>query len=180
MTGRGLLRRSLVAPLLLLSFAAGAAPRTAPEFTLKDVNGKKFDLADLTSAKKVVVVSFFATWCAPCQAELPALQAMQDKLGGQGLQVVAISIDDAKAIADVKPIVHDNKLTFPVLLDPDTKVVSLYNPKKTLPFTAVIDRSGNVASEHIGYLPSKQADLQKEVEGLLAATAPTDPAPAPK
>jgi peroxiredoxin len=152
---------SLLIPLL-------AAARAATPFVLDDVDGKKFDLAPHLH-KDVVVVSFFATWCTPCQAELPALQAMQDAHANDGLQVVVISVDDPKSVSGVKPLVREHHWTFPVLLDTDTKVVSTWNPKKTVPFTAVIDRDGNVAWEHMGYKSGEEKTLEDEVTKLLAA-----------
>lgn len=179
------MRRSLAAFALLV--AASIAPsahagRTATAFTLKDVYGKKFDLQP-SLGKEVVVVNFFATWCAPCMAELPTLQSLHEKYEKDGLRVVVVSIDDAKAVAKVKPLVKEQNLTFPVLLDTQTKVVSLYNPKKIVPFTVVIDRSGIVASEHFGFKAGDEVRLEEQVKGLLgsaeaAPEAKPDAAPA--
>ncbi len=169
-------------PLSLLLASPGHAERAAASFTLKDVNGKKFDLKP-SLGKDVVVVNFFATWCAPCMAELPSLQALHEKYEKDGVKVVVISIDDAKESAKVKPLVREQNLTFPVLLDTQTKVVTLYNPKKIVPFTVVIDKSGNVVSEHFGFKSGDEARLEEQVKGLLGsieAAPEATPAEAPK
>ncbi len=160
----------LFATLLASAFAFAPeawAGKAAAPFTLKDVNGKKFDLKPHLG-KDVVVVNFFATWCAPCMAELPALQALHEKYGESGVRFVLVSIDDAKDAAKVKPIVKEQKIGFPVLLDTQTKVVSLYNPKKVVPFTIVIGKDGNVASEHMGFKQGDDARLDEEIAKLLA------------
>lgn len=144
----------------------GAADRQAAPFVLKDVNGKKFDL-EAHLKKDVVLLNFFATWCAPCMAELPILQTLHEEYGDKGLQIVVVSVDDAKSVAKVKPVVREQRLTFPVVLDTQTRVVSLYNPKKIVPFTAIIDRNGMVVSEHRGYKPGDEAALIEELKGLL-------------
>lgn len=165
---RALLLSAALLASTTFAFAPGAwAGKAAAPFTLKDVNGKKFDLKPHLG-KDVVVVNFFATWCAPCMAEIPTLQDLHEKYGESGLRVILVSIDDAKDAAKVKPIVKEQKVTFPVLLDTQTKVVSLYNPKKVVPFTVVIGKDGNVASEHMGFKQGDDVRLDEEIARLLA------------
>lgn len=175
------MRRTLGALIvgLLLPLSASSGERAAAAFTLKDTFGKKFDLAPHLG-KDVVLLNFFATWCAPCMAELPSLQALQDRYGEQGLKVVVVSIDDPKSAAKVKPLIRELKLSLTVLLDTETRVVSLYNAKKSVPFTIMIGRDGNVAAEHMGFQPGDDQRLATEIEGLLGVGAtPEDPEPAP-
>lgn len=160
----------LAAFLGLAPLAAGASERTAPSFTLKDIDGKKFDLSDRLG-KDVVLVNFFATWCAPCQAELPILQRFHEKYASEGLSIVVVSIDDPKSAAKVKPLIREQKYTFPVLLDTQTKVVSLYNPKKVIPFSAIIDRAGRIHSQKFGFQPGDETKLEEELLALLKAGA---------
>lgn len=158
----------------LLLVAAGVLPavaktgKAATAFVLDDVNGKKFDLAPHLK-KDVVLVNFFATWCAPCMAELPVLQSLHEKYADQGLQIVVISVDDAKSKAKVKPLVREQGLTFPVLLDTKSAVTPIYLPKKTVPYTVIIDRAGNIVSEKRGYQPGEEVELEKKLQALLAA-----------
>lgn len=164
-------RLALVVAILAAPSVASAVDRPATAFTLPDVDGKKFDLKPHLG-KDVVVVNFFATWCTPCQAELPALQQLQEKYADKGLTIAVISIDDPKSVSGVKPLVKEHHWTFPVLLDTDTKVASTYNPKKTVPFTSVIDKNGNVVSEHMGYKPGDEKSLEDELVKLLGPAAP--------
>lgn len=173
------MRGFLLGAALLVATAASAAGKAAPTFTLKDINGKSFDLSDRLG-KDVVVVNFFATWCAPCQAELPILQRLHESYGGKGLSVVVVSIDDPKSASKVKPLIREQKYTFPVLLDTQTKVVSLYNPKKVIPFSAIIDRDGNIHAQKFGFQPGDETKLEEDLKALMAAGTelPATPAPA--
>lgn len=168
------MRSALVAVLsLCLSAAAAAAP--APAFSLPDLDGRTVSLADY--AGRVVVVDFWATWCAPCKQELPHLQRIANELGPQGLTVLAISTDDARDQPRIRPYVRREGLTMPVLLDPSSSVLGAYNPALTLPFAAIVGRDGQVVSVHAGYSPGDEVALREELIALLAATPPAPPAP---
>ena len=156
-----------MAGLTLHSTEAEAVGEAAPAFTLRDINGKQVNLADYKG--KVVLINFWATWCQPCQVEMPHLEKMHKDFADRGFVVLSISIDEARSASMVKPLVKRNGYTFPVLLDKDTSVVSQYNPSKTLPYTAVLDRSHKIRVVHQGYNPGDEVGLRAEVEGLLAA-----------
>ena len=146
---------------------AAAAGKVAPAFTLRDIANQSHSLAQYKG--KVVLVNFWATWCGPCQVEMPHLQAMADELGPKGLVVIGISADSARDASKVKPLVMSKGLTYPILLDPQTAVVSAYNPTKTLPFNVLIDRLGNIEQVFSGYNPGDEAKLRAATEKLLAA-----------
>lgn len=162
-----------------LPMAAIAGEKAAPAFALKDINGKNVDLADKLG-KDVIFLNFFATWCAPCQAELPILQRFHEKYAEKGFSVVVVSIDDPKSAAKVKPLIKEHKYTFTVLLDTQTRAISLYNPKKVVPFSVVIDRAGNIHQQKFGFQPGDEEKLEKTIVELLGTDAGKDAAvPAP-
>jgi len=146
---------------------AEAAGEAAPAFTLRDIDGKSVSLADYKG--KVVLLQFWATWCGPCQAEMPHLQKIYTELGAQGFAVLSISIDDARASSMVKPLIKKNGYTFPVLLDKDTSVVTQYNPTKSVPYAVLIDKTGKINKVHLGYNPGDETGLKAEITALLAA-----------
>lgn len=143
---------------LLIAGTAARAAETASDFTLRDVNGAEQTLSKLKG--NVVVMSFWATWCGPCKEEMPHLQAMYDELKDKGLVVLSISTDDARSASRVKPFVAKMGYTFPVLLDRESTVIGAYNPSKTLPYTVVVDRDGNVVRRTSGYNPGDETELK--------------------
>ena len=173
--------RSILVALLaatLLGASPARAAESASDFTLRDVNGAEQTLSSLKGS--VVILSFWATWCGPCKEEMPHLQAMYKDLQAQGLVVLSISTDDARSASRVKPFVMKMGYTFPVLLDRESTVIGAYNPSKTLPYTVVVDRDGNVARKTSGYNPGDEKELRAFVAGLLGgASAPATPLPAP-
>ena len=162
-------RSSLVAAALLPAFSFAAHPSAAfaaqslvnskaPEFMLTDLNGGSLDLASFRG--KVVLLDFWATWCAPCQVEMPYFAQWQRQYGSQGLQVIGISMDDDPALA--RALCAKLKLNYPVAMG-DEKVGHLYGGVLGLPLTFLIDRSGQVRARFQG-----EPDL-KAVEAQLKA-----------
>ncbi len=120
------------------------APGTPfPQFSLTNVAEET--VTNSTFNGRAVLYNFWATWCVPCVAEMPALQKLHDKLKDQGFSVVAINIDEASNLEAVKKFVQDNNITFPVLLDPN----STLSPALGLagyPESFIVDRSGKLLS----------------------------------
>lgn len=116
--------------------------KQAPEFIRTDLNGQQIDLKRYRG--KVVLLNFWATWCAPCQIELPRFDAWQKKYGAHGLQVLAVSMDDGDA--PVKRTVRRLHLGFPVVMG-DAKLGDAYGGVLGLPITFLIDRNGVVVGK---------------------------------
>jgi len=114
----------------------------APDFTLRNLQGNLEGLGD--HKNKVIVLNFWATWCAPCLEEMPAFEKLYRKYRSQGLTVLAVSLDKGDN-SKVRDFVDTNNLTFPVLIDSDGIAEKLY-PSFTIPFTYVIDKEGRVAA----------------------------------
>jgi peroxiredoxin len=117
--------------------------RQHADFTLTDLSGMQWNLRGL--AGKVVLVNFWATWCPPCRKELPDLEALYQRFHSRGLVILAISDEEA---GKVKPFVAEQKLTYPVLLDPGRKVNELFQVEG-IPKSFVYGRDGKLAAEAI-------------------------------
>ncbi len=142
------------------------------DFGLRTLDGKKVKLSDY--AGQVVLISFWATWCAPCKQELIFLDPLLKKYGEQGLVVLAINTDSPKSQAEVRRFVRTRNLQMPVLLDPDGEVVRRLDPRAVMPFSLYVDRAGRRAHEHEGFSPDEPPAIEARVIALLK-----EPAPAP-
>jgi cytochrome c biogenesis protein CcmG/thiol:disulfide interchange protein DsbE len=119
----------------------------APDFVLKDLQGKDLKLADFKG--KVLVLNFWATWCPPCRAEIPDfVEAYANK--DKGLEILGLSVD--RMTADkLLPFVSKAKINYPVALA-DTKIVQDYGPGDYIPATIIIDKKGIVRHRHVGQM----------------------------
>jgi peroxiredoxin len=124
--------------------------RNQANFTLTDLGGKSWTLRDLRG--KVVLVNFWATWCPPCRKEMPDLETLNQRFGAQGLVILGISDEDA---ATVQPFVTQQKVSYPVLLDPGRKVNELFQIDG-IPKTFLYDRDGKIVAQSIDMRTQKQ------------------------
>ncbi|HEX9676609.1 MAG TPA: TlpA disulfide reductase family protein [Anaerolineales bacterium] len=131
----------------------------APDFTLFSLAGPPVSLHEQQG--KVVLINFWATWCAPCREEMPALQAVYEKLADQGLVVLGVNWTQVDYLPDVEAFVEALGLTFPILLDSDGTVSEDLYQVLGLPTSVLVGRDGTVRAVRIGIL-----DLQ-ELEGAL-------------
>jgi peroxiredoxin len=144
------MRRALLTLLLALSPAVAApAPAkipvklkvgdTAPQFSRTDLVGKNFDLK--AQRGKIVLIDFWASWCAPCMIEIPHLSQLQKQYGGRGLQIVGIAMDDSEAVT--RQTMQKAAFTYPVVLG-DAKFGNLYGGVLGLPLQMLVGRDGKI------------------------------------
>ena len=160
-----LLALALVAGGVLVGCAKkqSAARKIAPDFTLKDAEGKDVRLSDYRG--KVVLLDFWATWCGPCRIEIPWFSEMEKAKKDKGFAVLGVSMDD-DGWKVVKPFMSEMKMNYRVLLGND-KVDKAYGGLDALPTTFVIDRDGKIAFAHIGLTSRK--DIDEAVDNCLQA-----------
>jgi peroxiredoxin len=143
--------------------AYAIAPATAaPDFTLRTMNGPNLRLAEQRG--RVVMVTFWATWCGPCRQEMPHLNRLYEKYRASGFVLLGVNVDDdaANAVALATKL----GIAFPVLLDTDKGVSKLYD-LSTMPSTVLIDRDGKVRYVHRGYLAGYEDTYDKQIRELL-------------
>jgi len=153
--------------------AAGVCPADAKaanlNFTLKDMNGKTVRLS--TFKGKVVLLDFWATWCAPCKIEIPWFEEFQNTYGKQGLQVVGVSVDDP---ADkLQGYARVMKMNYPVLVGLNhDDLQDTYGPMLGLPTSIMISRDGKVCSKHMGLTGKNK--FEAEIKALVGEEPPPD------
>ena len=147
------------------------APRVAPaDFELSTINGGSERLSEHLG-KDVVLLDFWATFCEPCLAGMPHLDGLYRKHRAQGFVVLGIAIDGPDSVARVKTTVSKLGVSFPILLDQETRVVARYNPKSSAPFSVLIGRDGRILKKQEGYSTGSSETLDRDVEAALSESA---------
>jgi len=137
-------------------------PATAPVFTATDLDGRS--LSSTSFRGKVVLINFWATWCAPCRAEIPDLIALQEKYRDR-LQIIGISQDEAPP-AVVKRFVADHNINYPVVMT-SPEIEKLFPGINALPTSYVVDRDARVVQKHVGMLTARTTEYEmRHLAGL--------------
>ncbi len=159
---------ALLVCVSVVSATSHAAPparnlltKKAPGFALTDLSGQSLTLAHFQG--KVVLLNFWATWCAPCEVEMPVFAEWQRKYGPRGLQVIGISMDDEAGPA--RSLAARLKLNYPVAMG-DERLGARYGGVLGLPLTLLIDRNGIVRARFQGETDLKL--IERQVAALLA------------
>jgi peroxiredoxin len=147
----------------------GARPETSPDFTARDVRGDTFRLSDHLG-KEVILLDFWATFCEPCKAEFPHFRTLYSQYKDRGLLIVAVSMDGPETVADVPAFVKRFGLPFPAVTDEDSRIASLFNPKKSMPLSVLIGRDGKPIKVREGYTPGDEKLVALDVERALAGS----------
>jgi peroxiredoxin len=158
------LRRSSTGLRLSRQPAVMSDSPAAPHIALTDLNGNSFNTSSYGG--KVVLVNFWAAWCAPCAEEIPQFVNLQEKYRQQGLEVLGISMDDADDV--LRKFYREHKMNYPVVQG-DLKSADAYGGVPGLPTTYVIGRDGRVQSRRVG--STDFSSLEKEVVKLLGTPA---------
>jgi peroxiredoxin len=137
--------------------------KTAPEFALKDSSGATVKLSDYRG--KVVLLNFWATWCGPCKVEIPWFMSFERQYKDKDFAVLGVAMDD-DGWKSVKPYVDDKKINYRVVIGSEETSL-MYGNVESLPTTFVIDRTGKIASMHIGLV--SKITYEEEIARLLEA-----------
>lgn len=164
----------LAAALLIFNFhfsifnSAQAQNAKMPEnITLKTLDGQSVQSSVIENGGKPLIISFWATWCKPCNLELNTIKDIyEDWQGETGVKIVAVSIDDARSAARVKPHVEGNDWPYEVYLDQNSdlkRAMGVVN----VPHTFILNGEGEIVWQHTGYQPGAEEEVINIVRELL-------------
>lgn len=144
-----------------------------PDFKLSDPDGNTVTLKEHLK-KGPVLLNFWTTWCKPCQKELPELAKLYEKYKDKGFTLLAVSEDDQRTQARVRPTVKSRGYEFPVLVDPDRRVGNLFGVR-SYPTNVFISSDGSIALSSIGYRKGDEKKIEAQIEKLVGAETPKEP-----
>lgn len=132
------------------------------DFTVSDMQGNKVALSAYKG--KVILLDFWATWCPPCKAEIPGFVELQETYGGQGLQVVGVSVDDPAE--KLPPFAEEFRMNYPVLVGLGRDdLQDAYGPMWGIPTTFLINRDGKICRKHSGLVGKER--YEQDIKALL-------------
>ena len=138
-----------------------------PSVQLKDMNGNAINTAELTNDGKPFVISFWATWCKPCQRELKAIhEVYADWQDETGMKLIVVSIDEAQNAERVKTTIDGRGWEYEVILDPNgefKRQMGVQNP----PHTFIVDANGNIVWNHQGYTDGCEEEIIEKIRELI-------------
>jgi cytochrome c biogenesis protein CcmG, thiol:disulfide interchange protein DsbE len=149
---------------LVFSQTTDSTTSELPDISLKNIDGEDINFSDYGKNGKITIISFWATWCKPCIRELKNVSDLLDEwIEEYDLEMVAVSVDDTRNIAKVKPFVAGRGWDFQVLLDPNgdlQRAMNVVNP----PVTFLVDQNGKIIYTHVGYVDGDEYELEEKIK----------------
>ncbi|NVO21550.1 MAG: TlpA family protein disulfide reductase [Bacteroidetes bacterium] len=145
-----------------------------PSVNVTDMNGKKFNTADLSNNGKPYIISFWATWCKPCVKELTAIsEVYQDWQDETGVKLIAVSIDDSRSSPQVKTFVNGKRWDYQVILDANSEFKRAMNVN-AVPHTFIVNGKGEIVWQHTSFSEGSELELIRLVKKVIAGEPLTE------
>ncbi|MBP9990710.1 MAG: TlpA family protein disulfide reductase [Bacteroidales bacterium] len=162
--------KKILLTLVALTFAGCMFAQNAklPEnVTIKTLDGQSVQSSVIQNDGKPMIISFWATWCKPCNRELNAIKEVYEEWQEEtGVKLIAVSIDDARSASRVKPHVDGNSWEYEVYIDQNQDFKRAMNVVN-VPHTFIVDGEGNIVWQHTSYVDGSEEEMIEIVKGLL-------------
>lgn len=155
--------------ILTLTLSSLSLAKVAPSFQGEAMGGGKVTLKDKLKKDRVLLLSFWATWCTPCLEELNQVSTKMKAEPQLPLDLLTVNVDTSETASDVKPTLKLHKFEMPVVLDPKHEIFAKYHDAKSLPFSVLIGANGNIEATFNGY----HEDMFAKIKEAIAAQAKT-------
>ena len=161
-----LLKSILLCSFCLCLFTVTAQDKALPDVTVKTLEGKIVNMQEFGQSGKITVISFWATWCAPCKKELDAIaDVYSDWQDDYDMELVAVSIDTRRAAATIPALVDSKGWEYTVLSGNPTQLQTAFN-FQTIPQTFLVNQEGKIVYHHNGYVPGDEYELEDKIKAL--------------
>jgi cytochrome c biogenesis protein CcmG/thiol:disulfide interchange protein DsbE len=160
-----MIKKFLLSIVIIFAFANLTKAQSFYDFTLDDLNGDDVTLSELLK-KGPVMLSFWATWCAPCKDEMKYMNDIWAKYKDKGFTYLAVNNDNQKSLSKVRSYISANGYEFPVVLDTDEKIFEAYQGSGH-PFSVIIGMDGTIKARHLGYVPGDEVKFEEEIKANL-------------
>ncbi len=161
-----LLKSILLCSFSLFLFTVNAQDKSLPDVTVKTLEGKTVNMQEFGQSGKITVISFWATWCAPCKKELDAIaDVYSDWQDDYNMELVAVSIDTRRAAATIPALVASKGWEYTVLSGKPTELQTAFN-FQTIPQTFLVNQEGKIIYHHNGYVPGDEYELEDKIKAL--------------
>jgi len=155
----------LVAAFITVTYADKQRDIMLPDLSIKLLDGKQVRLSVLLE-EGPLLVSFWATWCAPCKKEMIFLEEFHQKYNENSFRVLAISTDSPKSMSKVKSYIRAKKHTFLVGIDPNQDIAKKMNAL-LMPTTLILNKDRKVSWYHQGFIPGDEKEIEAQIRAVL-------------
>lgn len=146
--------------------ASLAQTKSLPSANVKTLEGQSINVQELGKSGKITVISFWATWCSPCKKELDAIKDYYDEWKEKyGVELIAVSVDDARTAAKIPAMVKEKGWEYRILLDSNKEFQQTANVA-SVPYTILLNASGQIVFEHTGYTPGDELELEEKIKEM--------------
>ena len=158
-------RLILVTAIFTVMYADKQRDMILPDLSVKLLDGKQVRLSSLLE-EGPLLVSFWATWCAPCKKEMIFLEEFHQKYNENSFRVLAISTDSPKSMSKVKSYIRAKKHTFLVGIDPNQEIAKKMNAL-LMPTTLILNKDRKVSWYHQGFIPGDEKEIEAQIRAVL-------------